>query len=114
MEGYINQVNTHLEDLVKIAITERKQNGIGVSFLDFTEANRMDCRYVGLHSELFPDTVRQRYKDRMLEVPNSILFFLIYDGKDEVFYEVDLDKNSNYHKNEIDNQAKQENKQNES
>ena len=102
MEGYLNQVNNNLEDLIKISITERKQNGIGLSFLDFTEANRMDCRYVGLHSELFPDTVRQRYKDRILGVPNSILFFLVYDGKDEVLYEVDLDKNSNFHKNEIE------------
>ena len=101
MEGYLNQVNNNLEDLIKISINERKQNGIGVSFLDFTEANCMDCRYVGLHNELFPATVRERYQDRILGVPNSILFFLIYDGKEEVFYEVDLDKNSNFH--EVEN-----------
>lgn len=112
MEGYLNQVNNNIEDLVKISITERKQNGIGVSFLDFTEANRMDCRYVGLHSELFPNTVRERYKDRILNVPNSILFFLIYDGKDEVLYEVDLDNNSNFHKNEIEKNNKEEVKDN--
>ena len=103
MEGYLNQVNHNLEDLIKITIQERTNNGIGVSFLDFTEANRMDCRYVGLHNELFPDTVRQRYQDRILGVPNSIIFFLIYDGKDEVLFEVDLDKNSNYHENEKQN-----------
>ena len=103
MEGYLNQVNHNLEDLIKITIQERTKNGIGVSFLDFTEANRMDCRYVGLNNELFPDTVRQRYQDRILGVPNSIIFFLIYDGKEEVLFEVALDKNSNYHENEKQN-----------
>ena len=101
MEGYINQVNSHIEDLVKIAITERQKNGIGVSFLDFTEANRMDCRYVGLHDGFFPEIVKQRYGDRILNVPNSILFFLIYNGENEVMYEVDLDKNSSFHQSEI-------------
>ena len=100
MEGYINQVNQHIDDLIKIAITERNKNGIGVSFLDFTEVNRMDCRYVGLHDSIFPELVRERYADRMNSVPNSILFFLIYEGKDELMYEVDLDKNSKFHENE--------------
>jgi hypothetical protein len=104
MEGYINQVNSHIDDLIRIAITERKKNGIGISFLDFIEADRMDCRYVGLHDPIFPDIVRERYSDRITSVPNSILFFLIYNGKDEVMYEVDLDKNSSFHKSEIENQ----------
>ena len=110
MEGYLNQVNNNLEDLIKISINERKQNGIGVSFLDFSEDNRMDCRYVGLHNELFPDSVKQRYQDRILGVPNSILFFLIYDGNEEILFEVDLDKNSNYH--EIEKQNQKENEKN--
>ena len=105
MEKYINQVNIHLDSLIKIAITERQKNGIGVSFLDFTEANNMDCRYVGLYDELFPHIVKERYSQRMTELPSSILFFLIYDGNDEVMYEVDLDKNSNFH----DNEAEQKN-----
>ena len=103
MEGYLNQVNNNLEDLIKISINERKQNGIGVSFLDFSEANRMDCRYVGLHNELFPDSVRKRYQDRILGVPKSIIFFLIYDGNEEILFEVDLDKNSTFHKNQLEN-----------
>ena len=76
MEGYINQVNQHIDDLIKIAITERNKNGIGVSFLDFTEVNRMDCRYVGLHDSIFPELVRERYADRMNSVPNSIFILL--------------------------------------
>ncbi len=97
MEYYINQVNNHIDNLVKIAITERKQNGIGVSFLDFTEADRMDCRYVAIADPIFPDIVRQRYLDRINSVPNSVIFFLIYDGIDELLYEVDLDKNSTFY-----------------
>lgn len=102
MEGYINQVNKHLEDLIKISINERSDKGIGVSFLDFSTANNMDCRYVAIGDELFPGNVKERYYDRILSVPNSILFFLIYDGKGELMYEVDLDKNSNYHEKEIE------------
>jgi hypothetical protein len=108
MEGYITQVNSHIDNLVKISITERKKNGIGVSFLDFTETDRMDCRYVGLHDSIFPDIVRERYSDRINSVPNSIIFFLIYDGKDELMYEVDLDKNSKFHDNEIKKQKTDE------
>ena len=104
MEGYFNQVNKNLEDLIKISITERQKNGLGVSFLDFSETNRMDCRFVGIHDQHFPESVRQRYGDRILGVPNSILFFLIYDGKEESLFEVDLDKNSTFHKNEIEKQ----------
>jgi hypothetical protein len=102
MDKYINQVNNHLEDLIKIAIHERSDKGIGVSFLDFSTSNNMDCRYVALGDELFPRNISELYQDRINNVPNSILFFLIYDGNDEVMYEVDLDKNSNYHEKEIE------------
>jgi len=105
MEGYINQVNQHIENLVKISITERQQNGLGISFLDFSKTNSMDCRYVGLSNQDFPAIVRERYLDIMTSVPNSVLFFLIYDGENELLYQVDLDKNSTFY--ESQNQAEQ-------
>ena len=97
MEKYINVVNNKIDDLVKITITERKQKGIGILFLDFSEKEKLDCRYVGVSEEHFPSIVRERYSERMMKVPSSIIFFLIYDGTDELLYEVDLDKNSNFH-----------------
>jgi len=97
MEKYINVVNNRIDDLIKITISERKQHGIGISFLDFCDPERMDFRYVAVSNEIFPQEVREKYLERMMSVPNSIIFFLIYDGNDELFYEVDLDKNSSFH-----------------
>ena len=97
MEKYLTVVNNKIDDLLKITINERKQHGIGVSFLDFSETDRMDFRYVSISNELFPTEVKQKYLERMMSVPNSIVFFLLYDGKDELFYEVDLDKNSTFY-----------------
>lgn len=103
MEKYLPFVNNRIDDLVKITITERKQKGIGVLFLDFCEKDKFDCRYVGLSEEHFPEIVRERYGERIQNIPNSIIFFLIYDGSDELLYEVDLDKNSQYHQIEQKN-----------
>ena len=99
MDKYIHIVNNRLDDLIKITIENRNQQnkGLGITFLDFSESNNLDCRYVGLSDERFPDIVRQTYYDRMISVPNSVIFFLIYDGVDELLYEVDLDKNSTYY-----------------
>ena len=99
MSKYLHIVNNRIDDLVKITINERKLHGLGVLFIDFGEINRMDVRYVALHDPEFPGIVRERYIDRMNSVPNSVIFLLIYDGKEEdLFYEVDLDKNSTFYK----------------
>ena len=80
------------DDLVRLA-----ERFYPDSFLDFSEKEKLDCRYVGVSEEHFPSIVRERYSERMMKVPSSIIFFLIYDGTDELLYEVDLDKNSNFH-----------------
>jgi len=98
MERYLTIVNNKIDELVKITINERKQHGLGVSFLDFSDVEKMDFRYVAVSNELFPLEVREKYLERMTSVPKSIIFFLLYDNKDELLYEVDLDKNSTFHK----------------
>lgn len=101
MSKYLHIVNNKIDDLVKITINERKLHGLGVLFIDFGEINRMDVRYVALHDPEFPGIVHERYADRMSSVPNSVIFLLIYDGKDdELLYEVDLDKNSTFYTKE--------------
>ena len=37
MEGYLNIINSRINDLVQISIQERKNNGLGVLFMDFTD-----------------------------------------------------------------------------
>ena len=100
MEKYIAIVNNKIDDLVKITINERKQLGMGVLFLDFTDETKLDCRYVAVNNEIFPENVKEKYFERMTSVPNSIIFFLIYNGIEELWYEVDLDKNSHFHENQ--------------
>jgi hypothetical protein len=100
MEKYLPSVNNRLDELIQITITERKQKGLGVLFLDFSEKDKLDCRYAGLSEEHFPQIVRDTYSDRMFSAPNSVIFFLIYDGTNELLYEVDLDKESDYHERE--------------
>ena len=36
MEGYLNVFNNRLSDLIKLSITQRKNNGNGALFLDFS------------------------------------------------------------------------------
>lgn len=98
MEGYLNVVQKRLQDLVQISIKERKEHGIGCLFMDFSNANKLDCRYVALHNELFPRSVFEKYRDRITSVPTSIIFLFIYDSTDETMLEIDLDKNSTFHK----------------
>lgn len=106
MEGYLNVVQKRLQDLVQISIKERKANGIGCLFMDFSNANKLDCRYVALHNELFPRSVFEKYRDRITSVPTSIIFLFIYDSTDETMLEIDLDKNSTFHKVEQEEKAK--------
>ena len=98
MQQYLSIINKRLDDLIKITINERKANGLGILFLDFSDKTKMDCRYASLSNEEFPQIVRERYYERITSLPNSIIFFLIYDGQEELLYEVDLDKNSTFYK----------------
>ena len=97
MEGYLNVVQKRLQDLVQISIKERKEHGIGCLFMDFSNTNKLECRYVALHNELFPRNVFEKYRDRITSVPTSIIFLFIYDSFDETILEIDLDKNSTFH-----------------
>ena len=98
MQQYLSIINKRLDDLIKITINERKANGLGILFLDFSDKTKMDCRYASLSNEEFPQIVRERYYERITSLPNSIIFFLIYDGQEELLYEVDLNKNSTFYK----------------
>ena len=96
MDGYLNVVQKRADSLIQITIKERKEHGLGCLFLDFSKENNMDCGYVSLSNGNFPEHLQQ-YTERMKSVPNSIIFFYIYDGKEDRMLEIDLDKNSNFY-----------------
>lgn len=97
MEGYMNVFERRSNDLIKISIIERKDKGIGCLFLDFSENDKLECFYLVLQDEKFPLNLRKNIEDRIEIAPKSILYFYLFDTKEERIVEIDLDKNSNFH-----------------
>lgn len=98
MEKYLNVFQRRIDDLTKISISERKDKGDGVLFLDFCKENELNCYYLTLNEKTFPDNLRKNIVDRMEVAPKSMIYFFIYDDKNnERIIEVDLDKNSKFH-----------------
>ena len=98
MDGYFNVIQKRLDDLVKISITERKNNGPGVLFLNFCDLSKMDCAYIKINDPDFDPELRKQFINRFENSPNSIIYFYVFDNKDSQILEIDLDKNSNFHK----------------
>ena len=106
MEKYANIINNRIDQLIQITIKDRTENGLGMLFLDFTEKLELNCKYIPLQSDLFPDELRKSYGDRMRDVPNSIIFFFIFDNENNQILEIDLDKNSKFHDQNISKKNK--------
>lgn len=97
MENYIKIVEKRMDQLIQIYISERKANGEGAIFLNFCNPEKMDCAYIPFISEKFPIDIRNRILERREKVPSSVIFFNLFDDKNETLLEVDLDKNSNFY-----------------
>ena len=50
MEAYLKIVETRLDQLIQIYISERKGNGEGSLFLNFANKDKMDCAYIAFTS----------------------------------------------------------------
>ena len=98
MDSYINVVEKRMDDLIKICIQERKNKGFGVLFLDFSKELEMNCYYILIDDENFPNDIKQNIKNRSELAPNSIIYLYVFNNKEEGrILEIDLDKNSNFH-----------------
>ena len=51
---------------------------------------------MSLNSENFPKELYNFYIDKINNMPKSFLFFNLFDEKDQMHIEYDLDKKSNY------------------
>jgi hypothetical protein len=98
MDGYFNVFDRRIDDMIKITIQERKTNGIGVLMLDFSDKDNLECGYLPINHPNFPEDIKRDYGERMHSVPTSIAFFFLFDQNDHKMIEVDLDKNSTFHK----------------
>tara|TARA_B100000073_G_C23495369_1_gene477490 strand:- start:64 stop:396 length:333 start_codon:yes stop_codon:yes gene_type:complete len=97
MEGYLNIINNRINDLVKISIQERKNNGLGVLFMDFTDKSNLNCYFLKIDDEHFPKDLQSQIIERYENSPKSIIYFNVYDENISEIVEIDLDKNSNFH-----------------
>jgi hypothetical protein len=97
MDGYVNIFEKRMDDLVKISIKERKSKGFGVLFLDFSKENELNCFFLILEDNNFPVNIRDNIINRKEVAPTSMVYFYLYDNKEERIIEIDLDKNSNFH-----------------
>ena len=116
MEGYLNVFNNRLSDLIKLSITERKNNGNGALFLDFSNKEKLDAFYIPLidkeSGELhanFPSDLVDNFIEKTKTVPSSVIFFYLFDQKEKLFLELDLEKDSEYTNHQL---KKQESSQN--
>ena len=110
MEGYLNVFERRIDDLLKITIQERKKDGIGVLMLDFSDKDNLECGYLPINHPHFPEDIKRDYGKRIDSVPNSIAFFYLFDTNDHKMVEIDLDKNSTFHKVENETYKKLEDK----
>ena len=95
MEKYVTIFNNRLDDLVKISIDNRKQQGPGVLFLSFCDKSKMDCFYIPLNKN-FPEKYIDYYKNKLETNPSSIIYFNLFDNDNDLNIEMDLDKKSDF------------------
>ena len=98
---YANIVNSRLQELSQIYITERKENGIGMLFINFTNKEKMDVFYNPLYdkeNECLNNNFSKDLSKCLTEnnKPPSIIYFNIFDANGNFLMELDLDKQNFY------------------
>jgi len=104
-KGYLNIFNNRLDDLIKISIDERKKQGNGILFLNFTNKEKLDVFYISLYdkdthaiNEKFPKELVNYLIDKISSTPPSVIFFNLFDDESNLNLEIDLEKDSEYTK----------------
>jgi len=97
LNSYANIINSRLKELIQIYITERKQKGLGMLFINFTNKDKMDVGYYPLYDQeneclnpQFPEDLSKYLTEN--NKPPSIIYFNILDGNGNFLMEFDLDK----------------------
>ena len=82
-------------ELIQLSITERKQNGFGITIIDMsqTETNpeKVDVRYVPINHPELDIKLKETLLDRSSKSPASILYFCIKLKGENLIIEIDLD-----------------------
>ena len=102
METYIEIFKKRADELIQISITERKSKGPGMLFLNFTDKEKLDAFYINFYdteneciNKNFPPELVEYFKEKR-DTPafNSTTYFHLFDEKQHLNLELDLDKNN--------------------
>ena len=98
---YLKMIEKRIDQLVQIYISSRKENGLGMLFLNFCDKEKLDVFYNPLYdkekecpNEMFPENLISYVTDN--KTPDSIIYFNLFDNDGDFMLKIDLDKNSNY------------------
>ena len=87
-------LESKMDELIKISISERQRNGPGLLTLTRSAENNIDCRYIPV--SMLVDNFRELFIKIYEHNPNSVLYFYYIEknNQDENFiFQYDLDKN---------------------
>ena len=100
-EMYLNMIEKRIDELIQIYITNRKELGLGMLFLNFCNKERLDVFYNPIYdkekeapNEMFPKDLISYVTDS--SKPDSIIYFNLFDNEGNSILTIDLDKNSTY------------------
>lgn len=98
---YLKMIETRIDQLIQIYITNRKEHGLGMLFLNFCDKEKFDVFYNPIYdkekeeqNKMFPENLISYVTDT--NTPDSIIYFNLFDNEGEFMLKIDLDKNSNY------------------
>lgn len=103
IQNCLNAVHKRIDDLTKISINHRKNEGKGVLFCDFSQKDNLNVFFISLYSENFPREYLNYYIEKFSDMPASFLFFNIFNDKENMHLEYDIDKNSSYSQKLLNN-----------
>ena len=100
---YIKMIEKRIDQLVQIYITNRKENGLGMLFLDFSDKEKLDVFYNPIYDKekectnaMFPHDLLHYLTENKL--PDSFIYLNLFDNDGNYVLTIDLD-NSNYLEN---------------
>lgn len=85
-------LENHKDELIQLTINERKTNGFGVMFIDVSNDDRADVRFIPIESDYFPPDLKEKIKERNEINPDSIAYFIFHDKENANIIELDLQK----------------------
>ena len=85
-------IENHKDELIQLSITHRKNDGFGVVFIDVTNEDKADVRFLPIGCEHFPQDLQEKILDRQKKNPESIAYFIFYDKNNANIIELDLQK----------------------